>query len=45
MFPKIEINCHSADSQTSKIEVSWMIDDKKVMVWSEGRGKTNESHD
>jgi hypothetical protein len=44
-FPNVEINCHSADGVTKKIEVSWIVDGKKAVHWSKGRDDTNSAHD
>ena len=43
-FPGVEVNCHSASSRTRKIEVAWIIDGKKNIVWSKDREETNEEH-
>lgn len=39
-FPEYEINCHSADGVTSKIEVSWIDGGNKAIVWSKGKADT-----
>lgn len=43
-FPDVEINNHSAKGTTGKIEVGWIINGQKKIVWSDGRAKTEESH-
>ena len=44
-FPNVEINCHSANGTTGKIEVSWIIDGKKSIIWGKGREDTNAAHE
>jgi|JI61114BRNA_FD_contig_61_2605615_length_299_multi_2_in_0_out_0_1 hypothetical protein len=29
---------------TQKVEVSWIIDGKKVMIWSKGKADTESGH-
>ena len=44
-YPDIEINCHSASTMTSKIEVAWIDNGNKNIVWSKGRADTENGHD
>jgi selT/selW/selH-like putative selenoprotein len=44
VFPEVEINCHSAGSSTSKIEVAWISEGQKKMVWSDSKKATNDNH-
>lgn len=39
-FPGVEINNHSAKGTTGVIQVSWIVDGKKSVVWSKGKGET-----
>lgn len=43
-FPGVEINNHSAKGMTSKIEVGWMVNGQKKIIWSEGKQKTEQNH-
>ena len=39
-FPDVEINSHSAGKVTGKIDVAWIIDGKKNVIWSNGKAET-----
>ena len=44
-YPDVEINCHSANAKTSKIEVAWIENGNKNIVWSKNKADTENSHD
>ena len=43
-FPNVEIDCASADGNTSKIEVFWIDGANKKLVWSKGKADTENGH-
>ena len=43
-YPDVEINCHSAQGMTSKIEVAWISNGDKQIVWSKGKADTENGH-
>ncbi len=43
-FPNVEINNHSASTLTSKIEVAWIEDGNKNIIWSKGKADTEGNH-
>ena len=43
-FPDIEINNHSAKDLTSKIEVAWIENGNKNIIWSKGKADTEGNH-
>lgn len=43
-FPNVEIDCHSANGMTSKIEVSWIDNGNKRIIWSKGKADTESGH-
>ena len=43
-FPDVKINCHSAKGMTSKIEVAWIENGQKTIVWSKGKAETENGH-
>lgn len=43
-FPGVEIKMHSADGTTGKIEVAWIDNGKKSIVWSKGKADTENGH-
>lgn len=40
-FPDAQISCHSAGSMTRLIEVAWVEDGKKKIIWSKGKADTD----
>ena len=45
VFPIIPIDCFSADTITSVIEVSLITNQQKIVVWSDARVATNFGHE
>lgn len=43
-FPDKTIDCHSANGATSKIEVGWVKEGNKNLVWSDGKAQTEKAH-
>ena len=43
-FAGVEISCHSASTMTSKIEVAWIDNGTKSIVWSKGKADTEKNH-
>lgn len=43
-FPNVNINCHSAKGTTSKIEVAWIDEGQKNIIWSKGKADTENNH-
>lgn len=43
-FPDVKINCHSAKGMTSKVEVAWIENGQKNIVWSKGKADTENGH-
>ena len=39
-FPDVEINNHSAKGLTGKVEVAWIKDGQKQIIWSKGKADT-----
>lgn len=44
-LPGVEINSHSANGMTSKIEVAWIENGQKKIIWSKGKQDTEGSHE
>jgi hypothetical protein len=44
-FPDAEIKFHSARGVTGKIQVSWIKDGKKQVVWAKGRQETAQGEE
>ncbi len=43
-FGNIAINCHAASTTTGKIEVAWIEDGQKQIVWSKNKIDTENKH-
>ena len=43
-FGNIIINCHAASTTTGKIEVAWIDNGQKEIVWSKNKIDTESNH-
>jgi hypothetical protein len=43
-FAGVEVDCHSAGQKTSLVQVAWINNGHKNVVWSKGRQDTEKGH-